>query len=147
VLLADRVAFLDPRETHLDRPRPAGAAETVGDAAAELPLRDPLLLAGELERLRADRAGLCRRNASIRRLLREYTHSGLLSCIVPSIVSHNSVPPLLRIEIEIESAPRIRVFSGNESEQNRLMDWVLSRDEYAALLWQALELAEQQPAA
>jgi hypothetical protein len=56
-------------------------------------------------------------------------------------------PPTLVIKIRIEERPAVYVVSTHEGQSTRLMDWVLSHEDYADLLWRAVELAEEQPAA
>jgi len=55
--------------------------------------------------------------------------------------------PTLEIVLQLESAPQLRMVCANESEQERLLDWIYTNAELRELVRQALDLAQQQPAA
>jgi hypothetical protein len=55
--------------------------------------------------------------------------------------------PAITIELGLESAPRVLLHCGSDSEEARVSDWVRSHDELAELVARALELAEEARAA
>jgi hypothetical protein len=52
---------------------------------------------------------------------------------------------VLAIILPLEGAPLVRLHCMNEAEETRLVDWIRSRDELAALVARALEYAEDEP--
>lgn len=55
--------------------------------------------------------------------------------------------PRVLIEFPIEAAPQVRIICVSGTEERRLLDWILSHDEFAEILGRALELSEQERAA
>jgi len=55
--------------------------------------------------------------------------------------------PTLQIELPLEAGPRLRLVCMTEAEEERLLDWLRSRQELAELVDQALRLATEARAA
>ncbi len=55
--------------------------------------------------------------------------------------------PSLQIEIPLEAGPRLRLVCMTEAEEERLLDWLRSRQELAELVDRAVELATEARAA
>lgn len=55
--------------------------------------------------------------------------------------------PKVRVEFGIEEPPKVRIVCMSETEERRLWDWILSHERYVDLLEEALELADEEPAA
>jgi hypothetical protein len=60
-------------------------------------------------------------------------------------VSAPGLAPVLAIILPLEGAPLVRLHCMNDGEEARLVDWIRSRDELAALVARALEYAEEEP--
>jgi hypothetical protein len=52
-------------------------------------------------------------------------------------------PPAVWIELAVEAAPIVLTDAANDSEADRLMDWIASKPGLLDLVSQALELEEQ----
>jgi hypothetical protein len=62
-------------------------------------------------------------------------------------VSQVLVPPTVHIELPLEGAPRVFVYAATEGEQIRMLEAIEANDRLAAIVLEALELAEEQRAA